>query len=91
MVKRTIGYASLILGSIAILVSSLMLVVTVILPFLAETFVQERGITAVAIMDVGGVSLGYYGYTIGLFIIMLSLGVLAASLGRYVVESIEDY
>ena len=91
MVKRTIGNTSLFLGSLAILVSSLMLLVAIILPFLAETFIQERGGTAMAIMDVGGISLSYYGYTIALFIIMLSFGIVAASLGRHVVESVGDY
>ena len=91
MVKRTIGYTSLVLGSLAILVSALMLVVMIILPFIAESFMKERGVSAMAIMDVGRVSIGYYGYTVGLFIIMLSLGIVAASLGRHVVESVKDY
>ena len=91
MVRKTVGYASFILGSFAILVSSLMLLITIVIPFIGETIGGTRGITAMAIMDTGGVTLGYYGYTLTIFIVMLSLGIVTASIGRYIFEKIEEY
>jgi hypothetical protein len=89
MVKKTIGHAAHFIGSLAIIISAVMLTVTIILPFIVESF-GSRGVTALIIMEMGGMTLGYYGYTIGMFIVMISLGVVCASLGRYVVETLED-
>ncbi len=89
MVKKAIGYLAIFTGSLAILISAIMLTITVIIPFLVEGS-SNRGVSALAIMETGNITLGYYGYTLGMFMVMLSLGVVAASLGRYVVDVIED-
>ncbi len=86
MVKRFVGYTALFLGSLAVLLSSIMLLLVIIIPFIGESLSGERGITAMAIMDVGGISLNYYGNFIATMAVMLALGVVTASLGRYIVD-----
>jgi hypothetical protein len=89
MIKKGIGYLALFVGSFAIMVSSVMLLFTIIVPFIGESFVDSRGITAAAIMETGEITLEYYSYTIGMLLVMLALGILSASLGRYVIDLLE--
>lgn len=87
MIKRAIGYISLFLGSFAILVSSVMLLTTILIPFIGESFSAYRGVTALAIMQASGMTVGYYTNTLASLVVFLTVGVATASLGRYVVDS----
>ena len=59
---------------------------TIIIPFIGESFQQERGITAMAIMETGPITVGLYGNTIVTMIVMLILGIATASLGKQILD-----